>query len=350
MPTPATCLRCGKQLFSSEVEGGATAYCSSCAAEGIVPEAAVIGSDNAQNIPQMTGPPEGAITTHRAEKPTWSADPEDRLELGPRWRQVERAFSWIRFGVTALMVGLICHFLIFLALLLDQQIATMAAMARSLALAAAGFSLFGGQLLCLRVPVGTRARPEALTCLIARLVAFGLNVFGAVSLLDADSSSGIARDSGYLLAFALLLGGTAVSFSAEFAFLAFLRRIGRFLEDGSVLQHVHRLTGMLVGYILALLVVGSASVAWMYQTVLSDIATWKTQFPMADARSFSWLLGRIANVFLASNGRFADYQWGPLLTSAVAAAFGIALVLEYRAALCAVNATIEVGLALGEAR
>ncbi len=335
MPTPATCLRCGKPLFPSEAEGGTTACCASCAAEGIMPE--------------------GAITTHPVEQPSWPVEleenplVEERLELGPRWRQVERAFSWIRFGVTALMVGLICHFLTFLNLLLDRQLATMAGVARSLALAAAGFSLLGGQLLCLRVPVGTRARPAALLCLIGRMVAFGLNGFGALFLWDADAFGGSARDSDYLLAFALLLGGMTVSFLADFAFLAFLKRVGRFLENGTVLHHVRWLTGTLIGYILVVLVLGSAGVAWMYQTVLSDIAAWKARFPMADARPFSGLLSRIGHVFLASNVHFTGSEWARLLTSAVAAAFGIALALQYRAALNAAIATIESGLSRGEA-
>jgi hypothetical protein len=269
---------------------------------------------------------------------------EERLELGPRWAGVATALAWVRFGVTAIMAGFALHLVAALLGFLDETLQQLFVLVQNLTLAAAGFSLFIGQLLCLRVPAGTRARPAIILSLVARLLAFGLSLYGGIAWLETEATPGTGRDADRLTAFALLLGGWAVSLVAELLLLAFLRRVGRFLGDGVVVRQAQWATWILVAYALVSLALGAAGVAWIYQVVLDRIAAHKAEFPMADDQPFSWLLSHLSGVLSPWKGAPAAVALAHLIASAVAAGFWAALASRYRAALRAAITTIEAGL------
>lgn len=224
----------------------------------------------------------------------------------------------------------------------------IAALPSNLILALAGFSLFVGQILCLRVPAGTRSRPLAAICLAARILAFGLSALGTGFLWDGDSVSGRGRDTALLIAFSLLLGSWAVSLVAEFLFLAFLKRVGQFLEDGNIILHARRAAWILAGYAVIALALGAAGIALAYQSVLGEIAAWKVRFPKADAQPLSWLLTRISGVLLSFNDQPLEVAQSRLIATSVQTFFWMALGVQYRAALSAAKATIDSGLFRGK--
>jgi hypothetical protein len=274
------------------------------------------------------------------------------VELGPRWVQIERAFAWVGFGVAALLVGLASHVVAaFLrAVGPDGPPGPLLTLVQGLSLAVAGFTLFTGQLFCLRVPVGTRARSAIAACLAARLLTFGLTLYGGLMWWEvATTQGGSHAEQAILHGLALLLGGWAVSLLAEFLFVTFLKRVGVFLEDAAVVRHARRATWILLAYAVGMVVLGAAGVAWIYDTVLTDIAAHKAEFPMADDRPFSWLLGRIWVVLVAPPGAHPPALVAHLIASAVNALFWIALGLQYRAGLHSACAAIRSGLARGAA-
>jgi hypothetical protein len=260
---------------------------------------------------------------------------EDLLELGPRWRQIENAFAWVRFGVAVLIAGYVCYFFA-IWVHITSAISEFYVLP-GLVFAIAGFALFIGQLLCSRIPAGTRARPAMIACLAARILAYGLNLYGAVSLSDARATdwrtNGSMRASTLLTAFALLLGGRTVALLAEFLFCAFLKRVGLFLEDGAVVRHTRRANRLLAGYLVVALVPGAVGIA----------------LAMANFQPSSWSLTDLAEVVYMQQTTRLYVASAQLGVSAVIAVFWIVLGYQYQAALSSANATIKAGLARGAA-
>jgi hypothetical protein len=258
---------------------------------------------------------------------------EDLLELGPRWHQIENAFAWVSFGVAALITGFVFFFLATLFSIRIRSVDFPFYVFPALILAVAGFALFIGQLLCLRIPPGTRARPAMIACLAARILAYGLNVYAATAWLDAEATdwrtNWSMRESTALTALALALGGWAVALLAEFSFIAFLKRVGLFLEDGAVVRHARRANGILAGYLVVILGLGAVTIA------LAMIIT----------RPSSWSWNSLAEVWHMEKTTRAFTAWVQVGISAVIAVFWIVLGYQYRAALSSATTTIKAGLA-----
>jgi hypothetical protein len=162
--------------------------------------------------------------------------------------------------------------------------------------------------------------------------------------LDAEATRGSRRDTALLTALALLLGGSIVAFLAEYFFTAFLKRVGLFLEDKTVMRHARWAGWIIVANIVAALVLGTVGIALTYQSVLKSIAEWKAMHPKADPQPLSWLLTRNANMFFTHKGLIPDDAYGYLAISSVGAFFWIALGTQYRTVVSAANATIKAGL------
>jgi hypothetical protein len=120
----------------------------------------------------------GNLSVDPAETPMLEALPADEsseeelLELGPRWRQVENAFGWVAIGVSSLMVGLGCRLVTVLLTAVIGNVFLLIALVPNLIVGVGSLILFFGQLFCLRVPAGTRARPAAAFSLLGRVIAY----------------------------------------------------------------------------------------------------------------------------------------------------------------------------------
>lgn len=353
MPITVTCLGCDAQLTFPDEQAGILAVCPSCAAEVSVPRPNIAAMTTAPVNPESEAPAAEAIMVEPAEEPVPMAElveepsNEELLELGPRWRQVRSAFVWVEFGVSALMVGIGFRFVFVLLGVLLGNVFVLISLLPSLIAGIGTIALYCGQLFCLRVPAGTRARPAAAISLAARLVTFALNVFSAFYWWDAEAIQGRGKDTALITALALLLGSWTISLVAELSFLVFLKRIGRFLADRAMVRHAWWAVWITLGYIVVSLILSVAGIALTYQNVLEKIAAHKARFPMADPQPLSWLLSRITDMLFASKGFIPDNALGYLIISAVSTAFWIVLGTQYRAALNSANATIKAGLARG---
>lgn len=350
MPISVTCPSCNKRLTLYDSQAGTIASCPFCTIELHVPrryaESITTTSADQEVAAQTVGDPSIGL----GEMPVLEALPadepsaEEALELGSGWRQVESALGWVDIGVSCLMFGLGFRFIAMPLGALLGGVFLLLALLPNLIVGVGAFILFFGQLFCLRVPAGTRARPAAALSLLGRVVSYVLTFSGAFYWLDAEATQGSSRDTALLTAFALLLGGSVVAFLAEFSFAAFLKRVGLFLEDKTMMRHARWAGWIIVANILAALVLGTAGIALTYQSVLQSIAEWKAMHPKADPQPLSWLLTRIADMFFARKGLIPDDTYAYLAISAVGTFFWIALGTQYRAAVRAASATIKAGL------
>jgi hypothetical protein len=353
MPLRVACPSCGEQVSLPEPLAASTVPCPACSNPIPIPgeKAEAPGPAPQQTTSHSV---EAAAARLAAEFPWRSeprpAPPDERPELGPGWRRVRSAFGWLHFGYGAFLVGVSCGLAVNLlstALSRDPNpgasvlglLLLVCAFAARVALVLGAVALTAGRVFCLRVPAGTRARPAAVVSLEASVLGSALALGAMRPLWDAQLLHGEARVSAVLAGCALLLGTWAAVVVGGFAFLAFLRRLARFLADEAMQVHTARATRILVGSLILVVVLGTAALAWAYTDAASEMAAHDIQ-----GQPLVGVLGRVHDVLVPRPG---GPDWAQLARLGIAllnTALYFLLATEYRAALRAGRDAIKTGL------
>jgi hypothetical protein len=354
MPVRVACPSCGEHVSLPET-AGSTTPCPSCSNPIPIP------GELAE--PVATAPPPPPAASHSVEDATarlaaefpWKsrprpAPPDERPELGSGWRRVRSAFGWLHFGYGAFLVGVSCGLAVNLlstAVSRDPNpgapvlglLLLVCAFAALVALVLGAVALTAGRVFCLRVPAGTRARPAAVVTLVASVLGSVLALGAVGPLWDAELLHGEARVSAVLAGCALLLGSWAAVVVGGFAFLAFLRRLARFLSDEAMQVHTARATRVLVGSLILVVVLGTAALVWAYTDAVSEMAAHDIQ-----GQPLLGVLGRVHDVLVPRPG---GPDWAQLARLGIAllnTALYFLLATECRAALRAGRDAIKTGL------